>query len=285
MAVTPERGDPDRSMGVKPLCGSYAATQKPKDRRVIGRTRATCGRAPAAASCCNTGGTRRTNRLLPLCLTGRKRNHWCRWNAMNRSGRRTLLGGLMAALTLPALPDCASAAARAGVVESSRGECFARTRASKRALAPQEEVFIGDSVATGVQSSLGLHLGAATRVQLGPEAQLRIDRFVVNAGGILVLDSGAMLYDHDAGGDEGNVAVRSPFGLVAVRGTRFFAGPSNGVLGVFVERGDVLVVGANTAVYLAGGQGTDIAAPGAEPTAPIVWGAKRIAAAMASVAP
>ncbi len=170
-------------------------------------------------------------------------------------------------------------------METARGECFARTASARRPLAPPADIFVGDSVATGTDSSLGLHLGTATRVQLGPETQLRIDRFVVNAGGILVLDRGAMLYDHDPNDSAGDVAVRSPFGLLAVRGTRFFAGPSNDVFGVFVEHGSVMVVGRYTAVQVGNGFGTDIASPGAEPTAPRVWGAARIAAAMALFRP
>ena len=105
-------------------------------------------------------------------------------------------------------------------------------------------------------------------MKLGAETQLRIDRFVVNAGGVLVLDRGGMLYDHDPSDGPPDVAVRTPFGLVAVRGTRFFAGPSNGVFGVFVERGEVTVVGVNTAVVVTSGFGTDIARPGDEPTPP-----------------
>jgi hypothetical protein len=141
--------------------------------------------------------------------------------------------------------------------------------------------FVGDSVGTGVDSSLGLLLGAATKVRLGAETQLRIDQFIVNAGGILNLDRGAILYDHDPKDGSDASAVRSPFGLIAVRGTRFFAGPSAGVFGVFVERGAVMVVGVNTAVHLGPGQGTDLAAPGADPSPPAVWGAVRVAAAMA----
>ncbi len=128
-----------------------------------------------------------------------------------------------------------------------------------------------------------MHLGTATQVKLGAETQLRIDRFVVNAGGILVLERGGMVYDHDQSGGPSDVALRTPFGLVAVRGTRFFAGPSNGVFGVFVERGEVTVVGASTSVVVTSGYGTDLAQPGAEPTPPHLWGAARIAAAMASV--
>ncbi len=194
--------------------------------------------------------------------------------------RRALLAGLISALGAQA----ASAADRAGEVQSSRGECFALSTSSRRALTPTDAVFIGDTVATGVQSALGLHLGIATEVRLGQQAQLRIDRFVINAGGTLVLAQGGMLLDHDTEkAGAANIAVRSPFGLIAVRGTRFFAGPSNGVFGVFVERGAVMVVGVNQAVLVESGMGTNLARPGAEPTGAAPWGAARIAAAMASV--
>lgn len=193
--------------------------------------------------------------------------------------RRALLTGLAACW---AAGDAVAAEA-AGEVETSRGECYAQAAAERRLLAPSAAVFVGDAVTTGVQSALGMHLGAATEVKLGAEARLRIDRFLVNAGGVLVLDGGAMLYDHKADSGPSDVTVRGSFGLIAVRGTRFFAGPSNGVFGVFVERGAVTVIGVRTAVLVTSGQGTNIAQPGMEPTAPTVWGAPRIAAAMASV--
>jgi ferric-dicitrate binding protein FerR (iron transport regulator) len=68
-----------------------------------------------------------------------------------------------------------------------------------------------------------------------------------------------------------------------VRGTRFFAGPSNNVFGVFVERGSVSVAAAGTQVIVRAGQGTNIAQPGAAPTAPAPWGAERIRTAIESV--
>jgi hypothetical protein len=199
---------------------------------------------------------------------------------VGRLDRRALLAGLAGACC-GASP--ASAADPAGAVAMSRGECFAEAATERRVLAPAAAVFVGDSVRTGSQSALGLHLGTATEVRLGAEARLRIDRFLVNAGGVLVLERGALLYDHNADSGPSDVTVRSPYGLVAVRGTKFFAGPSNGVFGVFVERGSVTVVGARTAVLLVSGMGTNLATPGAEPTAPAPWGAGRIAAAMASV--
>lgn len=170
-------------------------------------------------------------------------------------------------------------------MQNARGECYAQLAAKRRPLQPDAPVFVGDAVATGAQSALGIHLGQATEVRLGAGAHLRIDRFIINAGGVLVLESGAMLYDHDSRTiSSGNdVAVRTPYGLLAVRGTRFFAGPNNGVFGVFVERGAVTVVGVNTAVIVTDGLGTDLARPGAEPSTPHPWGAARIAGAMASV--
>ena len=170
-----------------------------------------------------------------------------------------------------------------GEVTTARGECYAQIHSQRRELASAANLFLGDAVNTGVQSALTMRLGAATEVKLGAEAQLRIDRFIVNAGGVLVLERGGMLYDHGPNAGASDVTVRGPFGLVAVRGTRFFAGPSNGVFGVFVERGVVMVVGVNTAVVVAEGQGTNLAGPGAEPTLPAPWGAARIASAMASV--
>jgi hypothetical protein len=68
-----------------------------------------------------------------------------------------------------------------------------------------------------------------------------------------------------------------------VRGTRFFAGPSGNLFGVFVARGSVVVSGGGGQVVLHAGDGTDIRYPGAAPTPPKRWGPPRIAAAMASV--
>jgi hypothetical protein len=196
------------------------------------------------------------------------------------SQRRAVLMGLASSFAFPVIRAHA-APQRAGEVETAHGECFARSGTSQRNLTPDADVFMGDAVGTGAGSSLALLLGKATTVRLGPEAQLRIDRFIMEAGGVLTLDKGAVLYDHDAKDGSDNTAVRSPFGLIAVRGTTFFAGPSNGVFGVFVERGEVFVVGVSTAVTVTAGMGTNIATPGAEPTPPTVWGQPRIAAAMA----
>ena len=73
------------------------------------------------------------------------------------------------------------------------------------------------------------------------------------------------------------------FGLIAVRGTRFFAGPSDERLRRVCRTRDGDGRRGEHCGYGRSGMGTDIAHPGAEPTAPHPWGAARIASAMASV--
>ena len=181
--------------------------------------------------------------------------------------RRLLLrAAALAAIFIPH-PASAQGAKPVGSVEDVKGEAFAEARAERRTLDRAAPLFINDLVGTGFDSRLTLHLGRDTTLRVGQQARLTIDRFPdgTSAPGGSVMQ------------------IRTPFGLIAVRGTRFFAGPSAGVFGVFVERGSVAVSAAGTRVVLRGGQGTNIASPGAAPTAPAPWRPERIRAALESV--
>jgi hypothetical protein len=204
-----------------------------------------------------------------------------RYTPLRQLTRRDILYGTIATPFLTS--RLANAMEPAGTVEALRGEATAQSGSDIRSLARNASLFVGEWVATGMQSGISMRLGTATEVRLGPEARLRIDRFLVKAGGVLELAKGAMLFDHDPAAAQSETAVRSPFGLIAVRGTRFFAGPSNNVFGVFLYSGELLVVGRNTAFQLQPAFGTDIAAPGEEPTPPHRWAEARIRAAAASV--
>jgi ferric-dicitrate binding protein FerR (iron transport regulator) len=177
----------------------------------------------------------------------------------------------------------AQGAERAGIVEDVRGEAFAETDAIRRMLDSAAPLFLGDEVGTGAESRLRMLLGRDTTIKLGEQARLKIDRFLVDAGGDITLQSGPLLFDRPPGSGPAPVQIRSPFGLIAVRGTRFFAGPSNGPFAVFVERGMVVVTAAGQQVVLHDGEGTDFASPGARPTPVRRWQPPRIRAALASV--
>ena len=145
------------------------------------------------------------------------------------------------------------------------GHAFAETASSRRALQPSVEVFIGELVETEINSGLIMRLGTSTTVKLGALAKFRIDKFVVDAGGVLDLDQGALVIDRDDNAKSERLQVRSPFALIAARGTMFFAGPSKDVFGVFVGRGIVTVTGGGRTVTLQDGQGTDIVKAGSAP--------------------
>ncbi len=198
--------------------------------------------------------------------------------------RRSLFGVAGATLAVSAaFAAAARSAERAGAVEDVRGEAFAETDTVRRGLERAAPLFVGDQVGTGFQSRLAMRLGRTTLLRLGEQVRLTLDRFLVNAGGEITLQSGPMLFDRPAGGAPLPIQIRSPFGLIAVRGTRFFAGPSNARFGVFVERGGVVVSAAGRQVVVRAGEGSDIAYPGAAPTPAVRWGEPRIRAALDSV--
>jgi hypothetical protein len=203
--------------------------------------------------------------------------------------RRSFLGVVGSTLAITcSLPRASEAAEEdssleaAGSVEEISGEAFAETREKRRPLERAAPIFVSDKVGTGPNSRLELRLGENTIIRLGERARLTIDRFLRNAGGEITLDSGAMLFDKRAG-EPMPMEIHGPFGVIAVRGTRFFAGPSNKVFGVFVEEGTVTVSAAGRQVILRAGEGTDIRSPGARPTPPTRWGQARISAAYTSV--
>src|SRR5689334_3607462 len=192
--------------------------------------------------------------------------------------RRTVLIGLGLAGLVP--PSSAEAA---GAVLTASGEAIAQTGRDRRRLATGVPVYLDDTLTTGVAARLAVKLGQATRLSLGERSRLRIDRFLVDRGGVLVLGRGALLFDRPSDTPSAPLDVTTPFGLIAARGTTFFAGPSNGVFGVFVEHGLVTVSNQGGRVELGAGQGTNLTSSRIAPTPAVLWGQPRIAAAYASV--
>ena len=171
-----------------------------------------------------------------------------------------------------------AAAEAAGTVTALTGKALVAGKAGERPLAKGDAVIEGDLIQTSGGSRLTLRLGKATIVHLGPSTKLRVEAHLAEAGGVLELVDGGMVYDHirapNAGPSKGQ--VRSPYGLIAVRGTRFFAGRSKGKFSVFVDEGEVEVTAGGRSVPLKPGLGTDIAQPGAAPTPAQVWPRSRI---------
>ncbi len=201
-----------------------------------------------------------------------------------RQGRPRRFAPLFAILALlagPSLP--AMAEDRAGLVSALQGSVSAQLGKTRRDLAATDPVFVGDRVATGAGARANMKLGAQTTLKLGEKARVTIDRFITGAGGTITLGAGALLLDREPAPGAGVIDLKSAYGLIAVRGTQVFAGPSNGVFGVFVARGRVSVRAGGRVVQLGAGEGTDIARRGAPPSPPRRWPAGRIAGALAQV--
>jgi hypothetical protein len=197
--------------------------------------------------------------------------------------RRSVLIGLALAGLRPGLAAATMQIVEAGSVVEVTGQVTGQLRADKRTLAVGEPVYIDDMLATGSGARLAAKLGELTRLSLGERTRVRIDKFLVDRGGELVLERGAILFDRPDDTPSGPLNVTTPFGLIAARGTKFFAGPSNGVFGVFVEHGLVTVTTKAGEVSLTSGLGTDVMSRTAAPTSPTAWGDVRIAEALASV--
>ncbi len=197
-----------------------------------------------------------------------------------RIGRRALIG---AAPGLILWPGLALAEDFIGKANDVRGEVVARRTADTRNLKSGAGLMLKDSVESGDASFARLDLAGKTTIHLGSKARLLIDQFVAETGGVLELGEGALLFDRSDKRPKIDLQVRSRFGVIAVRGTRFFAGPSKGVFGVFVARGAVEVAAAGVTRRLTAGEGVDIAAPGEPPSEVGKWKKPRIDAALKSV--
>lgn len=170
-----------------------------------------------------------------------------------------------------------------GSVREARGQVEVERGGLREDLEVDGPIMIRDRVSTGASSFAALALGAVTLVRLGGEVDLVIDSFIAEQGGVLDIGAGPILFDRPEAAPPIDMTIRTAFGLIGVRGTKFFAGPSNGVFGVFVERGRVSVLAAGERRRLEAGEGVDISSPGAAPGEVKAWGAPRIAAAYRSV--
>ena len=197
--------------------------------------------------------------------------------------RRVVLGFVGTLLASAAFNEPSNGADPAGRVEEIKGEAFADASNQHRSLEKLSSLYVGDRVETGPSSRLTMLLGQDTTIRLGERAHLVIDQFLSTTGGEISLQSGPMLFDRPSGSRPVPVKIKSPYGLIAVRGTKFFAGPSNGVFGVFVDHGTVVVSGAGSEVVLQAGEGTNLSSPGSKPTAAVIWGKERIRNALDSV--
>lgn len=170
-----------------------------------------------------------------------------------------------------------------GEVASLQGEASTEAEGKHRVLSVGGEIHLNEVVSTAANSRLALRLGRRTNLRLGANTRLRIDRYIVDAGGDFELLDGVIMFDHTSGATPFNGTFRSLYGLIAVRGTRFYAGPSRGTFAVLVGSGRVELTAGGRTVIVGPQEGSDIARPGDTPSKPARWKHARVLEMLRSV--
>ena len=196
--------------------------------------------------------------------------------------------GMFASLFALALGSTAFAA-EVGEVDRTQGLCYGTVGTETQALAPGAPIQFEQTVATEAGARLELLFLDDTKLTLGENAKLRIDRFVyaprTTRTSVRLAAVGAFRFVSGARGGDSDVAIVTPVATIGVRGTDFWAGPIDGAYGVLLLEGAVDVAnGAGSATLDEPGEGVNIAGPGAAPGAVTQWPQDKVSRALAAVA-
>ncbi|MDB5523664.1 MAG: iron dicitrate transport regulator FecR [Rhizobium sp.] len=202
--------------------------------------------------------------------------------------RRETLGLAGALVLLPALPALASD--EIGKVLDAKGNVLKSQNDVETALKSGASLVNNDLISTGKKSFASMSLGSDTKIIMGEQTEVLLDSFLAEQGGTLELISGDMVFDRPEGKPKIDLTIRTTFGQIGVRGTKFFTGRSRGNLAVFVEHGLVEVKSGQTIRKVGPGEGIDIASDaktrslfGGDMSESKKWGKGRIEEAYKSV--
>lgn len=210
---------------------------------------------------------------------------------INRGFTRREIFGLAGALALaPVLPLSARASDEIGEVIDVKGEVMKTQNDVETLIRSGTPLVNNDLVATGKKSFASMMLGSDTKIVMGENTEVMLDSFLAEQGGTIELVSGDMVFDRPEGLPKIDLTIRTTFGQIGVRGTKFFTGKSRGNFAVFVEHGLVEVKSGQSLRKVGPGEGVDIATDaktrslfGGDMSEIKTWGKGRIEEAYKSV--
>ena len=178
-----------------------------------------------------------------------------------------------------------------GTVSRIQGEASGTHGSATRALAVNASVILNETVTTGAAARLEVTFKDNTRLTLGENAKLTLDRYVFNPGAgrgtirFKVVGALRFLSGQVSKLARSDVSVTTPVATIGIRGTEFWGGPiDDQVLGVFLIEGAVRVSNAAGARILnRPGQGTNIVRAGAAPGPVTFWPQDKVNRAIATV--
>ena len=135
-------------------------------------------------------------------------------------------GGVLAFLLAAVVPVSAQQPAAAGHIKTVSGAAFVVRQNTTIAARPGDAVFASDILRTAAGGALGITLRDDTRVSLGPDSEVRIDRYVYapaegGLGMVLKFARGVAVYvsGRIAKLAPDSIRLEAPAAIVGVRGT------------------------------------------------------------------
>ena len=140
--------------------------------------------------------------------------------------RAVLRGGLFALIVAAAAPAAAQEIAPAGHVKKVSGDAFIVRRDTAVPARAGDAVYASDALRTSTGGAIGVTLMDDTRISLGPNSEVRLERYVFapaegGLGMVLNFVRGVAAYvsGRIAKLAPGSIRLETPSAIVGVRGT------------------------------------------------------------------
>jgi hypothetical protein len=149
-----------------------------------------------------------------------------------------------------------------------------------------------DEIKSGTDARVEIVFKDGTKLNIGANCHIVIDEFLFdpdNNIGIAILRAlqgpFRFITGHIGKIPEPQIVVQSRFGVIGVRGTDFWAGPSRGVYGVLLLDGSISVTNPmGQRILTTAGTGVNLSGNNVPPGEVTVWGVERAQEALAAVA-
>jgi hypothetical protein len=135
-------------------------------------------------------------------------------------------GGFLVVLLVTTAPAAAQQAVPAGHVKIATGAAYIVRHSATLPAKPGDAVFATDTLRTEANGAIGVTLADDTRVSLGPDSEMRLERYVFAPadgamGMVLNFVRGVAAYvsGHMAKMAPDSVRLETPAAIVGVRGT------------------------------------------------------------------
>ncbi|MFM9844639.1 MAG: FecR domain-containing protein [Dongiaceae bacterium] len=152
----------------------------------------------------------------------------CRWFAKSAAHKTLAITALAAAFLWAPGPVGAQEVRPVGYVKNVDGLVNLIRDQRSETLEPGAAIFLEDIIESGADGSFGITLKDDTRLSGGPNTKLKIKEFAFEPaegklGSIMEVLKGTLFYISGTISKLSSEAVKieTPFGLIAVRGTRF----------------------------------------------------------------